>query len=141
VRKNRSSEIFFDENTEMLSAIDAQGYKRTPITSHLRLFDEIPTLCNPHAGNGHPKSSYFQQFKMTDRRRINGPPGGTAAPNYSKYVVKDPVALERPTRTRAPNVLRKMCMYRAHLPNFCLTLNSLEDRRHTFSFWICISRT
>jgi exosome complex component MTR3 len=52
---------------------------------------------------------------MTDRRRINGPSGGTSAPVYSKYLTKDASDLDRPTRTRAPNVLRKMCMYEAFL--------------------------
>ncbi|RFU30171.1 hypothetical protein B7463_g6158, partial [Scytalidium lignicola] len=46
---------------------------------------------------------------MTDRRRINGPPGGTAPPVFSKYLKKDKeVLLNRPTRSRQPNVLRKM---------------------------------
>jgi exosome complex component MTR3 len=49
---------------------------------------------------------------MTDRRRINGPPGGTSAPVYSKYITKDAsTQIERPSRSRAPNVLRKMCPY------------------------------
>ncbi|RDL30363.1 Ribosomal protein S5 2-like protein [Venustampulla echinocandica] len=46
---------------------------------------------------------------MSDRRRINGPSGGTSAPIYSKYLAKDAKkSPERPTRTREPNVLRKM---------------------------------
>ncbi|KAH8651507.1 3' exoribonuclease family, domain 1-domain-containing protein [Tricladium varicosporioides] len=46
---------------------------------------------------------------MTDRRRINGPSGGTSAPIYSSYLTKDSRDIpERPTRTRPPNVLRKM---------------------------------
>ncbi|KUJ06902.1 exoribonuclease family protein [Mollisia scopiformis] len=45
----------------------------------------------------------------TDRRRINGPTGGTSAPIYLKTLTKEAEAqTERPTRTRAPNVLRKM---------------------------------
>jgi exosome complex component MTR3 len=48
----------------------------------------------------------------TDRRRINGPSGGTSAPIFSQYLSPDPASkTERPTRTRKPNVLRKMCMY------------------------------
>ncbi|TAQ85450.1 hypothetical protein B7494_g6231 [Chlorociboria aeruginascens] len=43
---------------------------------------------------------------MTDRRRINGPLGGTSAPVFSKYLARD--ANDRPVRTRQPNVLRKM---------------------------------
>ncbi|KAG0653056.1 mRNA transport regulator 3, partial [Hyphodiscus hymeniophilus] len=47
--------------------------------------------------------------KMNDRRRINGPSGGTSAPVYSKYLSKDTKDLsERPSRTRNSNVLRKM---------------------------------
>ncbi|KAH8808901.1 3' exoribonuclease family, domain 1-domain-containing protein [Xylogone sp. PMI_703] len=46
---------------------------------------------------------------MTDRRRINGPSGGTAPPIFSKYLKKDKDVLEsRPIRSRQPNVLRKM---------------------------------
>jgi exosome complex component MTR3 len=49
---------------------------------------------------------------MTDRRRINGPLGGTSATVYSKYLTKDAsTQIERPMRSRAPNVLRKMCTY------------------------------
>jgi exosome complex component MTR3 len=48
----------------------------------------------------------------TDRRRINGPSGGTSTPIFSQYLSTDPATqTERPTRTRKPNVLRKMCMY------------------------------
>merc|ERR1711939_747790 len=47
--------------------------------------------------------------KMTDRRRINGPSGGSSAPIYSKYIQKDAASqTERPSRIRQPNVLRKM---------------------------------
>ncbi|CZT07168.1 hypothetical protein WAI453_010866 [Rhynchosporium graminicola] len=46
---------------------------------------------------------------MTDRRRINGPSGGSSAPVYSKYIEKDTASqTERPSRIRQPNVLRKM---------------------------------
>ncbi|KAG9229008.1 3' exoribonuclease family, domain 1-domain-containing protein [Amylocarpus encephaloides] len=46
---------------------------------------------------------------MTDRRRINGPSGGTSAPIFSKYLAKTPnELLERPTRSRPNNALRKM---------------------------------
>jgi hypothetical protein len=48
----------------------------------------------------------------TDRRRINGPAGGTSAPVYLKTLTREAEAqTERPTRTRAPNVLRKMCKW------------------------------
>ncbi|CAG8955880.1 hypothetical protein HYFRA_00008730 [Hymenoscyphus fraxineus] len=46
---------------------------------------------------------------LADRKRVNGPLGGTSAPIYSKYLAKDPKELpERPTRSRPNNVLRKM---------------------------------
>ncbi|CZT46656.1 related to 3' exoribonuclease family protein [Rhynchosporium secalis] len=46
---------------------------------------------------------------MTDRRRNNGPSGGSSAPVYSKYIEKDTASqTERPSRIRQPNVLRKM---------------------------------
>ncbi|PQE10186.1 3 exoribonuclease family protein [Rutstroemia sp. NJR-2017a WRK4] len=46
---------------------------------------------------------------MSDRRRINGPAGGTSAPVFSKYLTRDSKNRpERPTRNRQPNVLRKI---------------------------------
>ncbi|RAL63934.1 hypothetical protein DID88_003122 [Monilinia fructigena] len=46
---------------------------------------------------------------MSDRRRINGPSGGTSAPVFSKYLTKDSKNHpERPSRNRQPNVLRKI---------------------------------
>ncbi|KAF7869699.1 hypothetical protein EAF04_004483 [Stromatinia cepivora] len=46
---------------------------------------------------------------MSDRRRINGPPGGTNPPVFSKYLTKDSKNRpERPSRNRQPNVLRKI---------------------------------
>ncbi|RDW80744.1 hypothetical protein BP5796_05442 [Coleophoma crateriformis] len=46
---------------------------------------------------------------MADRRRINGPTGGTSAPVFSKYVIKSPEdGSDRPSRTRPGNVPRKM---------------------------------
>ncbi|POS84091.1 exoribonuclease family protein [Erysiphe pulchra] len=44
-----------------------------------------------------------------DRRRINGPSGGTSAPIYAKsQKIQDLPPLDRPSRTRIPNMLRKM---------------------------------
>lgn len=49
--------------------------------------------------------------KMNDRRRTNGPSGGTTAPVYSKCLPKNQDGtLDRPVRTRHSNGLRKMCM-------------------------------
>ena len=48
-------------------------------------------------------------WKRMDRRRVNGPPGGTAPPIYA-------LALESKTattanRTRQPNEIRRICKY------------------------------
>jgi len=46
---------------------------------------------------------------MTDRRRVNGPSGGTAAPVFLDSFKQDPKDnSDKPTRSRQPNVLRKM---------------------------------
>lgn len=79
---------------------------------------------------------------LADRRRINGPPGGTSAPVYSKYIQKDATAqTERPSRIRQPNVLRKMCKSTARIFYQSLIPYSPEDWRHPFSFRIRVSRT
>lgn len=47
---------------------------------------------------------------MTDRRRINGPPGGTRPPVFASLLKSATgAATERPVRTRQPNELRKIC--------------------------------
>ncbi|KAI9724145.1 MAG: hypothetical protein M1812_000864 [Candelaria pacifica] len=46
---------------------------------------------------------------MTDRRRINGPSGGTIAPVFTSSTTKSAaLSTKRPTRTRRPNELRKI---------------------------------
>lgn len=90
----------------------------------------------------HPtKTSY--KVKMTDRRRINGPSGGTSAPVFSKYLIKDSKDLDRPTRSRAPNVLRKMCTYQENtaIQTNQLTIHSPKDRSHSLGVRFRISRT
>jgi hypothetical protein len=77
-------------------------------------------------------------IKMTDRRRINGPSGGTSAPVFSKYLIKDSKDLNRPTRSRAPNVLRKMCMFKDHINIAFLIFRSSEDWSHSFSIRVRI---
>jgi hypothetical protein len=49
---------------------------------------------------------------MTDRRRINGPPGGTRPPIFTSSIKPTATAdaAERPQRQRQPNELRKICM-------------------------------
>ncbi len=52
------------------------------------------------------------EYIMTDRRRVNGPPGGTAPPAFASSPTVAKVALaERKGRTRAPSELRKICRY------------------------------
>lgn len=47
---------------------------------------------------------------MADRRRVNGPAGGTSAPLFASFITKDATtALQRPERLRKPNEPRKMC--------------------------------
>ena len=47
---------------------------------------------------------------MTDRRRINAPSGGTSAPIFARTVKDlDSLHMFRPTRTRRPDELRKIC--------------------------------
>lgn len=51
---------------------------------------------------------------MADRRRVNGPPGGTRAPVFASSLPTPdgqvPVSFERPKRLRKPDELRKICM-------------------------------
>lgn len=47
---------------------------------------------------------------MTDRRRINGPPGGTVPPIYTATLTsRESILARRPTRNRAPEQPRKIC--------------------------------
>ncbi|KAI9875453.1 MAG: 3'-5'-exoribonuclease, partial [Pleopsidium flavum] len=45
---------------------------------------------------------------MSDRRRINGPSGGTAPPVYASSLIKAHTAANQPSRTRRPDELRKI---------------------------------
>jgi exosome complex component MTR3 len=45
---------------------------------------------------------------MLDRRRINGPPGGTKAPVFATVHTDEGAA--RPKRSRKAKELRKICM-------------------------------
>ena len=47
---------------------------------------------------------------MTDRRRINGPSGGTRPPVFASSIESTTTTAERPQRQRQPNELRKICM-------------------------------
>ena len=51
---------------------------------------------------------------MTDRRRVNGPSGGTAPPVFIPSLNNKTVSAEK--RTRAPNELRKICRYFTTIP-------------------------
>jgi len=47
---------------------------------------------------------------MADRRRINGPPGGTSAPIFASTLgTRESILGQRPTRERAPEQHRKIC--------------------------------
>lgn len=48
---------------------------------------------------------------MSDRRRINGPSGGTAPPVYASSLSKANIAPNRPLRARRSDELRKICEY------------------------------
>lgn len=47
---------------------------------------------------------------MADRRRINGPPGGTRPAVYASLLESDTGAADRARRQRQPAELRKICM-------------------------------
>ena len=49
-------------------------------------------------------------WKRMDRRRVNGPPGGTAPPVYA--VAPNSKTATTANRTRQPNEIRKICKYR-----------------------------
>ena len=60
-------------------------------------------------------STCIKRVKMNDRRRINGPSGGTKAPVYSKKSPQNPQGVsDTPVRTRRSDGLRKMCMWSLH---------------------------
>ncbi|KAL4923959.1 3' exoribonuclease family protein [Aspergillus undulatus] len=52
---------------------------------------------------------------MTDRRRINGPPGGTRPPVFASSI-NSATAAERPQRQRQPNELRKIFLKTGLIP-------------------------
>ncbi|OJI99138.1 hypothetical protein ASPVEDRAFT_187117 [Aspergillus versicolor CBS 583.65] len=52
---------------------------------------------------------------MTDRRRINGPPGGTRPPVFASSI--EPTKAERPQRQRQPNELRKIFLKTGLIPS------------------------
>ncbi|PGG96148.1 hypothetical protein AJ79_09714 [Helicocarpus griseus UAMH5409] len=58
---------------------------------------------------------------MADRRRINGPPGGTRPPVFASSLLSSDgqrsVALERPVRTRKPDELRKIFLKTGLIPS------------------------
>ncbi|KAL4871039.1 hypothetical protein BDV12DRAFT_164641 [Aspergillus spectabilis] len=54
---------------------------------------------------------------MTDRRRINGPPGGTRPPVFASSIQSTASAAERPQRQRQPNELRKIFLKTGLIPS------------------------
>ena len=51
---------------------------------------------------------------MTDRRRVNGPFGGTAPPVFTASLSNETVSARK--RTREPNEIRKICGYFDTIP-------------------------
>lgn len=47
---------------------------------------------------------------MNDRRRVNGPPGGTRPPVFLSNLQSGKANADRPRRQRQPAELRKICM-------------------------------
>jgi hypothetical protein len=45
---------------------------------------------------------------MGDRRRVNGPPGGTLVPTF--HQLHEGQTTRQPGRSRKPNELRKICV-------------------------------
>ncbi|KAL2829260.1 3' exoribonuclease family, domain 1-domain-containing protein [Aspergillus cavernicola] len=54
---------------------------------------------------------------MTDRRRINGPSGGTRPPVFASSIKSTTTATERPQRQRQPNELRKIFLKTGLIPS------------------------
>ena len=66
-----------------------------------------------HSTNLQPESipgAIPELWKRMDRRRVNGPPGGTAPPVYA--VAPNSKTATTANRTRQPNEIRKICKSR-----------------------------
>lgn len=50
-----------------------------------------------------------KEWKRMDRRRVNGPSGGTAPPVYAVAAISKTATAAN--RTREPNEIRKICKY------------------------------
>ena len=82
-----------------------------------------------------------------DRRRVNGPPGGTAPPCYAS--ASSGKTHPSPKRTRGANEIRKICEYSLALHVYRNSLrpytdirnkNRPQDRSDTLRFWVCLFR-
>ena len=65
-----------------------------------------------HSTNLQPgtiRGAHPKEWKSMDRRRVNGPPGGTAPPVYA--VAATSKTATAANRTRQPNEIRKICKY------------------------------
>ncbi len=85
---------------------------------------------------------------MTDKRRINGPLGGTRPTVFASSLLSSegqaPIAREQPERTRKPNELRRICTSSLYYRNHRLTFDyyhSLENWPHSLGIGLRISRT
>jgi hypothetical protein len=66
----------------------------------------------PSQQHGNTNFGRLTMAMNTDRRRINAPSGGTSAPVFARTVKESGyVQSLRPTRTRGPDELRKICMF------------------------------
>lgn len=78
---------------------------------------------------------------MTDRRRINGPVGGTLPPVFAG----ENAEILAKGRTRSPNTARPICEY-MHSPELdcrvvLISSHSPQDWRDALSIWFRISRS
>ena len=84
--------------------MDAQTNLGTIMSS---IFAPIPNFL---VGSLSSKYPHYKMAANTDRRRNNAPSGGTHAPIFAR-TLREPEYLQtlRPTRTRGPNELRRIC--------------------------------
>lgn len=72
----------------------------------------------------------IQAISMADRRRNNGPPGGTRPPVFASLLRSATgEAAERPHRTRQPNELRKICTFIPSMIKLQLTAAETEFKQ------------
>lgn len=97
----------------------------------LRIESAVQTHITPIASS---------HLEMTDRRRINGPVGGTLPPVFAGDETTV-LSKEATGRTRPVNTARPICeCFHFHSLSTSLTIfQSPQNWRHSFSIWLCIS--